>query len=227
MNDRNRFSRRRHCDESRLKCIYESLTIKTRGINDMKLRKSILLVALLGMAMTAFAADEVRTKMVIALVDGDGDDQTRIELNSEELGFNLHDMQVGENRSIVDEDGRTILVTRDADGFSFDVDGKTIRMPVFHGGPHAPGMPHGAVVVSGDEDAEVHVVHGAHGRMAEGPRGITILSGKPIDDATQQQIRTVLESAGHDSEVHFIDHESRHGGPHQIRIIEKQVEVSE
>lgn len=227
MNDWNRFPRRRDCDESRLKCIYESFTIKTRGINDMKLRKSILLVALLGMAMTAFAADEVRTKMVIALVDGDGDDQTRIELDSEELGFNLHDMQVGENRSIVDEDGRTILVTRDADGFSFDVDGKTIKMPAFHGGPHGSGMPHGAVMIDGADDVDVHVVHGAHARKLRGPEGITILSGKPIDDATQQQIRAILESAGHDSEVHFIDHEARHGGPLQIRMIEKNIEVAE
>ncbi|MDH3532696.1 MAG: hypothetical protein OEO82_07185 [Gammaproteobacteria bacterium] len=193
----------------------------------MNLRKSILLVALLGMAMTAFAADEVRTKMVIALVDGDGDDQTRIELNSEELGFNLHDMQVGENRSIVAEDGRTILITREADGFSFDVDGKTVKMPAMPGGPHGPGMPHGPIMIDGADDVDAHVVHGAHAGKFRGPGGITILSGKPIADATQQQIRTLLESAGHDSEVRFIDHESHHGGPHQMRIVEKRVETAE
>jgi len=37
-----------------------------------------------------------------------------------------HNMQVGDNRSVVDKNGRSILVTRAEENFSFDIDGKTI-----------------------------------------------------------------------------------------------------
>jgi hypothetical protein len=41
--------------------------------------------------------------------------------------------------------------------------------------------------------------------------GTMIISAKPIDDATQQQIKLLLESAGYDSDVNFIDREEVHG----------------
>lgn len=189
----------------------------------MKIRKTVLVLVSLGLAAIALAASEVRTNRVIVLVDDDGKGETRIELNSEDLGFDLHDLQEGENRSIVDENGRTILITREADGFLFDVDGKTIRMPDIHGGRH------GAVRIDGHdgEDVEVHVMRDLSMRPVHRPDGIMILSGNPIDDATQRQIRSLLESAGHDSEVHFVDRENHPHGPHRIKMIQKNVEITE
>ena len=51
-----------------------------------------------------------------------------------------------------------------------------------------------------------------------------IISPKPIDDATQQAIRSLLESAGYGSDVGFIDREAAHGGQVWIKKIEKTVE---
>jgi hypothetical protein len=40
----------------------------------------------------------------------------------------LHDMAVGETRSLATENGRPVSVTRDETGFDVDVDGKTVRV---------------------------------------------------------------------------------------------------
>ena len=154
-----------------------------------------------------------------------GEDVT-IAINSEELGFDwreLHDMQEGENRSIIDESGRSILVTREADGFTFNIDGEIVEMPALFGGHH--GM---VLAENGDEvDVNVHVMRRAQfaGRHEmHGMDDTVIISGEPIDDATQQQIKLLLESAGYDSDVNFIDREAAHGERVFIKKIEETVE---
>lgn len=184
----------------------------------MKSTNIVFLVATLGLAAAALAGQDVETKIAIAVIDDDGDRAMHFNLNSDDLGFDLHDMQEGENRSIVDESGRTILITREADGFSFNIDGKTIKLPLF-GGRH-----HGAAWMDGEDfgDIDFHVIHDAHFETA----GVTIISAKPIDEATQQAIESLLESSGQSDGVRFIDHDRAHGGVHKIRVIEKKVEVT-
>ena len=181
----------------------------------MKFKQIAVLVAAASLAAAAIAGEEMRHKIAIAVVDDDGTGETRVELDSDDLGFNLHDMQEGENRSIVDKSGRTILVTRAADGFTFDVDGKTIRMPAFDG--HHEGH-------MGDID--MHVMHEMDMATAHSMEGAMIITEKPVDDATQQAIRSMLESAGHGSEIRFVDTTSGMDGHHKIRVIEKKVEVT-
>ena len=101
-------------------CIKDETDNKNWGLNIMKLRKLTVVLASLGLASVALAGEEIKTRMAIALVDGDSHGEVRLELDSDDLGFNLHDMQEGENQSIVDKLGRTILVTREADGYRFD-----------------------------------------------------------------------------------------------------------
>lgn len=193
----------------------------------MKLGITVTTIAFLGLATLSLAESESRTKMVVAVVADDSGEETRIELDSDELGFDLHDMQQGENRSIVDKNGQTILVTREADGFRFDVNGKTIRMPAFHGDRH--GEHHEMIEIDGADadDVDVRVIRSGHPGHTHGPEDIMIMSGKPIDDATRHAINSLLESAGHTSDVRFIDHEAPNGGPHRIKVIEKRVEVAE
>lgn len=188
----------------------------------MKLQYFALLAAFLGLATAALAGEDAKTKMKIAVVEGEGEGETRIELDSDELGFNLHDMQEGENRSIVDRNGRSILVTREADGFSFEIDGKTIKMPAFHGHHHGPVWING----EGVDDVDVHVMRDMRVGTMHDSNHVMIMSGKPIDETTQQAIKSLLEQAGHDSDVRFIDRESRPGGPHRIKVIEKKIEAA-
>ncbi len=189
----------------------------------MKSTKLLLGLALISLAGSALAGEDVRMKIAVAVVDDASGDETRFEINTKDLGFDLHDMQEGENRSIIDESGRNILITRENDGFTLNIDGKIIEMPALFGGHH--GM-----LMAGDgdlADVDVRVLH--HG----GPMAMhdlhemddtMIISPKPIDDATQQAIKSLLESAGYGSDVSFIDREAAHGGPVWIKRIEKTVE---
>ena len=78
------------------------------------------------------AGDDGKHERIIKVVKTGGDSDIHIEIDSNDMGFNLDDLQVGESRSVVDDDGRSILVTRSDDGFSFTVDGKTIDLPALH-----------------------------------------------------------------------------------------------
>ena len=115
----------------------------------------------------------------------------------------------------------SLPLSRQADGYKFDIDGKTIKMPLFD------GEHHGATWVSdGDiDDIDVHVMHDSTMARASSLEGVMIVSEKPIDDATQQAIKSMLESAGHGSEVRFIDTTAAHDGAHGIKVIEKRVVI--
>lgn len=191
----------------------------------MKTGKILPLALALGLAATAFAGEE--TQMKIAVVKDDGDGDVRIELDSDDIGFNLHELQVGESRSVVDKSGQSILITRTTEGFSFDVDGETIDMPMLDGDHDK--------LVWVDEDVETdvdfHVMRKAK-FIGEDHMGSTmIMSAEPIDETTQQAIRSTLESAGHEGEVHFVTHEMHHkggpGGRHKVKVVKKVVETKE
>ncbi len=49
-----------------------------------------------------------------------------------------------------------------------------------------------------------------------------LISGTPLDASTKDSIRAVLQSAGHDVEVQFMD-SGAHNGERHVRVIKKQV----
>lgn len=192
--------------------------------------KTLVSLTAIGLAATAMAADKPHMAMSIAVVDDATQEEVRVDLDSDTLGFDLDDMQVGENRSVVDKNGQNVLITREEEGFRFDVNGKTIRAPL-HDGP-----------IKGEHDvvilgtAHAHAAGAMHGHVApvpplppfaHGPDGIAIISAEPIDEATQQEIEDLLKAAGHGSDVRFIDRSAADDGRHEVRIIEKRVEVTE
>jgi hypothetical protein len=191
----------------------------------MKIGKILLLAAALGLATSAYSGEA--TQMKIIVVEDSGEGEVRIDLDSDDIGFNLDELQEGESRSIVDKSGQTILVTRKADGFSFEVDGKVIDMPMLDGDDDKLVW----VDEDGDADVDFHVMRKAK-FIGEDHMGSTmIMSAEPIDEATQKVIKSALESAGHDSEVHFITHEAHHGaghgGKHQVKVVKKVAEAQE
>jgi len=187
----------------------------------MEFSKVAVSEAAIGLFGVAVAQDQTRVQIEVISDDSDHE-AVHIELDSDEIGFNLHDMQEGENRSIVDKDGRTILVTRNADGYSFDVDGKTIDMPLMVSGRH------GVVIADAEHGENVDVRVMRHSNVATPVHmdGTMIMTGKPVDEATQQAIRSLLESAGHGNDVRFVDREGIHE-EHQVHVIKKQVEIVE
>ncbi len=187
----------------------------------MNLKETAVLIAVCLFATAAYSGEKIHHKIEVVVVGADNDGETRLVLDSDDLGFDLHDMQVGENQSIVDKDGRAILVTRTEEGFTFDVDGKKIKMPLFEG--------HGDPSVwfgDGDymADIDVHVMHDRMSAKSMPMEGVIIFSGKEIDTATQQVIRDALELAGH-TEVSFAG--SDDNARHHVRVIKKVVEVTQ
>ena len=169
----------------------------------MNAKQTATLLATFLLATAAYAGEQEHHKMEIKVIADDGDGETHLTLDSDDLGFSLEDMQVGENRSITDKAGRPVLITRTDDGYSFNVDGKTIDMPAF--GKHGK---HG--------DASHVMIKKMDGE------GVMIFSGKEIDDATQQIIRTALESAGHEN-VHFAGGDG--DAPHGVHVVKKVIDI--
>ena len=187
----------------------------------MRFLKIAVLAASLMLAGMASAGEEHKMKIQVVVDDEDGGDAVHMSLDSDDLGFDLHDMQEGETRSVVDESGRSILVTREAKGFKFDINGKTIEMPMMVEEDGAMWM--------GDEDGEnvkFHVLRDAAFISEDELNGVTILSSQPIDDVTREGIKSLLTSSGHSGDVNFIDTSDESGGPHKVRFIKKEV-VSE
>lgn len=183
----------------------------------MTIKQIAVFTATLLFATAAIAGEDHHAKVEIKVISDDGDGNTHLVLDSDEMDFNLHDMQVGENQSVIDKEGRAVLITRTEDGFAFEVDGKTIDMPDITA-PDANAT-----------DVDVHVIRNHIGKppaphAMTDMDGVMIISGKEIDDATQQVIRIALESAGHES-VHFAG--GHGGGPHQVKVVSKVIEVSD
>ena len=121
----------------------------------MRIKTLISLAVATLLASAALAGEDTQTKMKIAVIDSNDDGEVRVELDSDELGFDLHDMQVGENQAIIDSAGRSVLVTRVEDGFLLEVEGKSIHLPAFDGS-------HDRIWVEkldADADVDVHVIH--------------------------------------------------------------------
>ena len=155
----------------------------------------ITLVALLA-AGAAHAGE--RSHEVYELAFDGRDGPVELRLDSDVLGFSLHEMADGESRSVVLDDGRTVVVSRRAEKVAIEVAGERFEIPTVERG---------------------HPVHG-HPFDAD---GLTILSREPLDEATRAQIRSALISAGVDDEVRFHTPPFRHGGPREL-IIRKEID---
>ena len=188
---------------------------------------------LLMTAMSMFAIADVTTmhELRIAIDDGTPDGQFFIDLDDAGSGIDLSDMQMGESRSIVGESGRSVLVTRVANGLELNIDGRIVEVPDFAESPDFVHLAaNDAVSIDQEMIRAVHVVD--DGSAVVGDDGIVIVSPGRIDDATRDGIRSLLSSAGHADDVTFLDAES---GVHQghaideereIRIIERKVNAT-
>lgn len=184
----------------------------------MKIFHSAVVAATLLLCIPALAQESIEKHIKIAIDDGSGP----VEIDVDGAGaFDPSDLQVGESRSIVDQDGRTVLFTRTADGLEVTIDGETIDLPAMHG---AHAAQHG-----GNMDVRVMRMHGSGG---PGGDAITILSGKPLDESVKETIRSALVSAGETRQVVFIDEDAVddhammiHGSDDgkQVKIISRKV----
>lgn len=188
----------------------------------MKTLKLTAIAVLLIFGATAFSQEEHAMKIEVIVAEDGADATTSFSWSGADADFDMQDMQVGESRSIIDESGQSVLITRETDGFKVDVDGKTIMMPEMVGiGAHGTSM---AFVDGSDMDIDVQVVSDGHFTGSGGPPGVTVITDEALDDSTKASIEAVLQSAGRDDKVIFIDSSGGSDGQH-VKIIRKHVEV--
>lgn len=182
----------------------------------------------------AVAGDEQRTRIEIAVEDDTSGQQT-FHFDSQEAGFDLHSMAIGETRTVTDRSGKTADIRRTADGFAFDVNGETIDLEELHkiNGMHGE---HEIEMHIDDADSDVTVVKDVRKiKMikTDTSDGITVISGRDIDEATRERIREALRATGHDDEVLFVDSREFEAdidiqthGSHKVRVIRKEIDVT-
>jgi hypothetical protein len=181
---------------------------------------------IVGAALADDAAQTAEKEMTIQVVvagDGTGEGAT-INWTSNDPNMDLHNMQIGESQSIVDDAGRAILVTKVEEGLKFDVDGESVVIPDM--GEHGTHM---ALIsadgINGiDHDVDVQVIGSGHAMASPVTDGVMIITSEPLDAATQESIRAVLQSAGNNDEVTFIDG-GNSGGDGTVRVVRKKVEI--
>ena len=176
----------------------------------------------------AFAGEQHRMQVELAV---DGDESQGFRFDSANAGFEIHDLQVGESRTITGESGETAMVTRTQDGFEFDVNGKKIRMgdmatPIHTATLHGE---HDVLVNAGDDVNVEKAVKVVKIEKITADPGVTIITGDSLDETTKQQIRDVLSSSGHTGEVTFVDANGSQGDGSQmerVHVITKEVDVT-
>lgn len=188
----------------------------------MNLVKLVSLAILIAFG-TAIADEKIERKMEIkVVVDGDlSDDSGAVHWTSESMDFDLQDLEVGEARTIENETGKPVTVTRGEEGFTFDIDGQTIDMPDV--GERAAHMAfigtHGA-----DHDIDIEVIGDAYTAGSRSTEGVTIISSKPLDASVRESIKSVLMSAGNNDEVIFIDGTDN---AQRVMVMKKEVEITQ
>lgn len=191
----------------------------------------ILLVA------AASQAGEERKSRIEIAIDDDTTGEQLFVFDSEDTGFDLQSMVVGESRNITDRFGNTADLRRTEKGFELDLDGKTIEIPTFDvEDMHELGGIHDEhevkMLIGGSDKVVVTDIDEVRVLKSDSADGITIISGSEIDTATRERIEEALSASGRDGKVTYIDGSDLHDGEHQanrtskVRIIKKRVDVT-
>ena len=178
-------------------------------------------------AGAAIAGEEHRTEIKIA-IDGDDNGHSVFKFDSDDAGIDLDELEVGESKTYTDDDGNEVTVSRNDDGFEFDVAGEKIVVADILHGEHDLKMLH---LAHEGENVVVEKHHKVHMVKTEADAGVTIISGDEIDADTRAKIEKVLKEAGEDGEVLFIDGSELTGDEkaerkHEVRIIKKEIDVT-
>jgi hypothetical protein len=166
--------------------------------------------------------------------DEAGED-VKIKLDSAETGFRLHDLQPGESRTVTDAYGQTVTVTRSADGIQLLLDGQTYDLPAVEGA--GTGHRH---IVKMKHDGDVDMKHDADPGVQREVRiirrgaddGFVLISPRPLDEATEQQIRDALAAIGLTGEIQILDQEfgpemtTTHEEHHEVHVIREKIDAN-
>lgn len=168
-------------------------------------------------SLSLSAAEQVEREIAVVLNLGD-------KVGVLDLDFLPSELAEGESRTVTNSAGETMQMSkRGGEVVITSADGSETVLPPM------PGPREGNVWV--EEDAgEMNVKVEVEMATGEGSDGLFISSGKPLDEATRETIRTALKAAGITREIVFMEpgmhkvfiHEDSQEGPEgEIRMIKK------
>ena len=191
----------------------------------MKFKKYAILVWAFLLATAAVAGEEHRTLIEIA-VDDDGSGQQSFMFDSDDAGFDLQSLAVGETRNVTDASGNVANISRTEEGFEIEVAGET--MVLGDPGLGDPGLDNAHAVDREETDVVIDGARRIKIVKTGNADGVTVISGSAIDEATRQRIREALASSGAEQEVEFIDTTELNadGARKEVRVIRKEIEVT-
>jgi len=186
----------------------------------VRFRPIFLFAWVLLIASAAMASEEQRTKIRIA-IDGDDGEHQVFRFDSDDTGFDLDDLAVGESRTIEDESGNAAVVSRTEEGFELEVDGEKVPLD---GIGH-----HHAAMMANHHECPMHDSKRMHVVRTEAGDGVTVITGPELDEGTRERIRDALRDAGREGEVIFLDGSELHAddgmrGHREVRIIKKEID---
>ena len=159
--------------------------------HNVKIRKYAVLLWAFLLATAAVAGEEHRTHIKIALDDAASGQQSFM-FDSDDAGFDLQSLAVGETRAVTDASGNVANVSRTEAGFEVEVAGEIIVLS-------DPDLGN----LGAEEDFAMHMHDDAHAVdvdtdvMIEGARQIRIIKTGDADNVT-------IISGGAHKEVHII-----------------------
>jgi len=172
----------------------------------MNLRTTAVISWACLLATAAIAGEEKRTHIEIE-VDDDVSGHQAFTFDSQDAGFDLDSMVVGETRNLTDASGNTADVSRTDDGFEFDVNGKTIKLDNLH---EVNGL-------HDEHEVEIHVDQSDNDVIA-----VKRIKKVKMIKTTDAAGVTVISDNGID-----VDSDMHAHGTHEIRIIKKEIDVTD
>ncbi len=91
----------------------------------MKLRTAIVSLTGLMLSIAAVAGEQHRRVEIVV----DDDNGAPITFDSESAGFDPLELQLGESRSVIDDEGNTVFIVRTEDGFDIEANGRRVAVP--------------------------------------------------------------------------------------------------
>ena len=92
---------------------------------------TIIFFAMMLSAATFASEQQRRVEVRVEAHDGHDGEMQSFRFDSDEAGFELDELQLGESRAYVDAEGNNLYVVRTEDGFDFDLNGRKISLPDF------------------------------------------------------------------------------------------------
>jgi len=189
----------------------------------MIFKKYLVLVWAIVLASAAVAGEQERTHIKIA-VDSDTADEQTFTFDSEDSGFDLQSMAIGEAQTLTDASGNVATISRTVDGFEVEVAGETVALGGLDGADPFDVFVH--EVDHGDIHVDKHVKKIKMIKTGD-DENITVISGQSIGKEVRQKIRDALVSAGVDSNVEFIDgNDFDNDAKKEVRVIKKEIDVT-